>query len=108
LAIDGHRYMDGGTYSIDNADLATGCDRVLVLSLRERVPALGVVSLASTVSVLRDTGARVEVVYPDAEAEGVFATSGHDVLDPTVREGAARAGRAQGRNEAKRIASLWD
>jgi NTE family protein len=107
LAIDGHRYMDGGTYSIDNCDLATGCDRVLVLTLRERVPPFGVVSLDTTVSTLRETGARVEVVCPDAAAEDVFAARGNNVLDPAVRERAARAGRAQGCKEASRVASLW-
>ena len=31
---EGHHYIDGGFYSSDNADLASGFDRVLILSLR--------------------------------------------------------------------------
>ena len=30
----GQHYIDGGFYSSDNADLATGCDRVMVLGLQ--------------------------------------------------------------------------
>ncbi len=43
--IGGRPYMDGGTYSTDNADLAIGFDRVLVLALRASVPPLSVVRL---------------------------------------------------------------
>ena len=45
---------------------------------------------------LRSAGAAVDVVHPDASAEGAFAAVGGDLLDPSVREIAARAGRAQG------------
>jgi NTE family protein len=34
VTIGGRRYMDGGAYSTDNADLAAGCDRVLIFALR--------------------------------------------------------------------------
>ncbi len=32
VTIGGARYIDGGVWSVTNADLATGCDRVLVLA----------------------------------------------------------------------------
>ena len=40
VIIDGRRYVDGGFYSIDNADLARGASRVLVLTLPARVPSI--------------------------------------------------------------------
>jgi NTE family protein len=46
IALGGRRYMDGGVYSIDNADLAAGCDHVLILTLPAAVPPLCVVSLS--------------------------------------------------------------
>ena len=109
VMIDGRGYMDGGFYSIDNADLATGCDRVLVLTLPARIPPLCVVSLDVAVQTLRANGALVEVVHPDEATNAVLASHSGNLLDPSIREPAARAGREQGRRMAAgRIAALWE
>lgn len=100
VAVDGCEYMDGGVYSIDNADLASGHARVLILTLQARVPALCVQSLESAVDELRRNGAQVEIVHPDEATLEAFAAVGGNLLDPAVREPAARAGRAQGRQLA--------
>jgi predicted acylesterase/phospholipase RssA len=41
----GHYYIDGGFYSSDNADLATGFDRVMILTFRSSGPTMSAVSL---------------------------------------------------------------
>jgi NTE family protein len=97
VALGGRRYMDGGVYSIDNADLAAGCERVLILTLPARVPPLCVASLDAAVDTLRRGGARVNVVHPDEASQQAFASVGGNLLDPSVRDAAARAGREQGR-----------
>ena len=107
VMIDGRGYMDGGFYSIDNADLARGCDCVLVLTLPARIPPLCVVPLDVAVHTLRANGALVEVVHPDESTNAVFASSGGNLLDP-IRKPAARAGREQTRKlSAGSIAALW-
>jgi NTE family protein len=100
VALAGHRYMDGGVYSIDNADLALGCDDVLILTLPARVPPLCVASLDAAVDTLRRDGTRVDVIHPDEASQVAFASVGGNLLDPSVREAAARAGREQGRRVA--------
>ncbi len=50
-------------------------------------------------------GVATVVVTPDAASRAAFGT---DVLDPAVREPSARAGLAQGRAEAPRLAGLFD
>jgi len=100
-------YIDDGFYSIDNADLAVGYDRVLVITLPARVPPMCVLSLDAAVNVLRGRGARVEIVHPDDATQAVFASVGANLLDPTVREGAACAGRDQGRSVGPHVSSLW-
>jgi NTE family protein len=100
VALCGRRYMDGGVYSIDNADLAVGCDRVLVLTLPSRVPPLCVQSLDAAVDKLKRGGAHVDVIHPDEASQAAFASVGGNLLDPAVREPAARAGREQGRRAA--------
>jgi NTE family protein len=107
ISINGRRYIDGGFYSIANADLAAGAGRVLVLSLPARVPALCVASLDSAVATLEKLGARVEIVSPDESSRNAFASVGGNLLDPAVREPAARAGRAQGRTSARHVAAFW-
>lgn len=100
VALRGHRYMDGGMHSIDNADLAMGCDHIVILTLPARVPPLCVASLKDAVDALRHSGARVDVVHPDEAAQAAFASVGGNLLDPSIREAAARAGREQGRRAA--------
>lgn len=109
VTIGRHRYMDGGVYSTDSADLAVGYDRVLILALTPRVPPLAVVPLEAALKTLQSSGARVEAVRPDEATEAAFASVGGNLLDASVRERAARAGREQGRSvTARQVASLWE
>ncbi len=93
--IDGHRYIDGGVRSADNADLAAGFDRVLVLSPM-RLDIAGIPLIEATGSVA--------VVYPDHAAVGAM---GVNPLDPARRAAAARAGHAQAAALAPEIAEFW-
>ena len=72
ITIEGRRYMDGGCYSIDNADLAVGFDRVLILTLKPGVPPSCVVSLEVAVETLRGNGAQVVAVRPYEATEAAF------------------------------------
>lgn len=93
--IGGRRYMDGGVRSPDNADLASGCARVVIVSplgANSEVPSL--MSLADAVAGLRDSGTEVTVISPDAASLEAF---GANPLDPATRGPAAEAGYAQGR-----------
>jgi NTE family protein len=105
VTIEGHRYIDGGMRSSDNADLASGFERVLVLSPQPSgVSAFPWASLEEEVERLRKEDSRVEVISPD---EGSVAVMGPNPLDPSVRAPAAHAGREQGRREAAAVHSLW-
>jgi len=119
-SINGTRYIDGGVRSTDNADLASGYANVVVLSplggrsqapperggdpagqfegLRRR-PEWGT-DLASQTEALRKQGSRVEVITPDADSR---AAMGANQMDPATRIPAARAGFAQGKQEAARV-----
>ncbi|MGA7911781.1 MAG: patatin-like phospholipase family protein [Candidatus Dormiibacterota bacterium] len=102
ITIQGRRYVDGGVRSIANADLATGCDRVLVLA-----PATFALRrsgrIAAQLSALgRDV--RSLVVSPDADAR---AAIGRNVLDPAQRAASARAGRRQALSVATAVAAVW-
>ena len=103
VTIDGLRYIDGGLRSAANADLATGCERIVVIA--PLVQGFGnLESLASQVRRLGEQGARVTVVKPDKAA---VAAIGRNVLDPSRRPDAARAGHAQAASVAAEVGALW-
>lgn len=97
---EGQRYFDGGFYSSDNADLAAGCEEVLILALHAPAGALHIASLGDGVKKLRDGGAKVQVVQPDKE--GMEAFGGVSPMNPAVRALASEAGRTQGRRIVER------
>jgi NTE family protein len=104
VSIDGRRYMDGGTRSPTNADLAAGHDTVLVVAPLAN-PGMGPLmpGLASELASL-GPATRAEVITPD---DAALAAIGPNVLDPAMRAGAARAGLAQGERAAARVMALW-
>ena len=105
--IGGDRYINGGYRRSENADLAAGCERVLVLSPfggRTRMPLEWGMDLATQVDELRAGGSRVQTVFPDGGAGDVFDAN---ALDPSTRLQAARGGYDQGRALAELVAELW-
>jgi NTE family protein len=95
VTIDGRRYMDGGVRSSDNADLAAGAERIVVISplgMNSQLPTW--LPLSDVVAGLAADGASVIVVSPDPAS---VAAIGTNPLDPETRAPAATAGRAQGR-----------
>ena len=101
------RYIDGGYRRNENADLAAGYERALVLSPlggRTRTPLLWGQHLAVQIEELRGAGSRVETIVPDADSVEAF---GDNLMDVSARPAAARAGHTQGRALAGRLAELW-
>jgi NTE family protein len=101
-------YIDGGYRSnAENADLAAGCARVLVLSPfggRTLAPLDWGMHLAAQVDELRARGSRVESIVPDGNSEHMF---GANAMDLSLRPPAARAGYDQGRALAQQLIGFW-
>jgi NTE family protein len=104
VSAGGRRFVDGGVRSPANADLAAGCDQVVVLapSVRAIGPMVGV---GTQVAALRAQGAQAALVSPDVAA---LTAIGRNVLDPAHRAAAARAGRAQAAAAVDAIVEVWD
>jgi NTE family protein len=102
------RYIDGGyRTNAENADLAAGYERVLVLSPfggRSLQPAEWGMHLAAQVDELRSRGSSVETIFPDSTSEHMF---GANAMDLSLRPAAARAGHDQGRAIAERLTEFW-
>jgi NTE family protein len=105
--IGDRRYIDGGYRRNENADLAAGYGRVLVLSPlggRTRHPLEWGMQLAAQVDELRAGGSRVETVLPDSDSLNAFGTN---LMDLSTRRPAARAGYEQGMALAGQLTELW-
>ena len=106
-SIGGNRYIDGGYRRNENADLAAGYGRVLVLSPlggRTRTPLEWGMHLAAQADELRARGSRVETILPDSNSRTAF---GSNLMDPSTRPPAARAGYNQGRALAEQLTEFW-
>lgn len=106
-AIGEERYLDGGYRRNENADLAAGCERVLVLSPfggRSRHPIEWGSDLVTQVEELRSTGSRVEVIVP---GEGAVHLFGASAMDLTLRPEAALLGHSQGFELAGGLSDFW-
>lgn len=101
VEIDGRRYMDGGTHSITNADLARGASTVVVLEPMAHISPR--TTLERELGELGD--ARIAAVGADEAAVKVF---GVNVLDQTLWRPGFEAGRAQSASAVEEIRAVWD
>ena len=101
VTISNSRFIDGGVRSGTNADLAEGCDIVVIVA-----PFAGGFGPTAEVeaAALRERGAIVEVIAADDRSTEAFGTN---VLDPATRGPSLREGRRQGAIEVERIAKVW-
>jgi NTE family protein len=102
VTINGRRYIDGGVRSGTNADLAVGCDRVLVVTPSQWNVPQPWGSLTDEIDQL--SPAEVQVVYAN---EASIAAFGANPLSPSTRAPAAREGRVIGRSETDAVGSFW-
>jgi NTE family protein len=100
-------FIDGGYRRNENADLAAGYERVLVLSPfggRSLHPPEWGMQLAAQVDELHARGSKVETIFPDGNSEHMF---GANAMDPSLRPPAARAGYRQGRALVRQLTGFW-
>jgi NTE family protein len=102
VTINGHRYMDGGVRSSTNADLAAGCDRVLVVTPTQAAAPQPWGNLDDEIRQL--SPAAVHVVHASPASVAAFGTN---PLSPSTRGPAAREGREIGRGEVAAVGAFW-
>ncbi len=102
VTIGGHRYVDGGVRSGSNADLAVGCERVLVITPSRADAPQPWGNLDDEIRLLGPAVAHV--ISADVASTTAFGTN---PLSPAVRGPSALAGRAVGRAAAADLAAFW-
>ena len=105
VTINGRRYMDGGARSSDNADLALGYARTVIVSpMGTARPEITGESLEQQVETLKSAGGKTYLVEPDDASKTAI---GLNPLAPETRTPAAKAGRSQAHAIAEDIARFW-
>src|ERR1700722_16914134 len=108
-SIGDRRYINGGYRRNENADLAAGYARVLVLSPfggRSLHPLDWGTHLAAQADELRAGGSRVETIFPDSNSQNVLG-GGMEVMDLSRRRPSAQAGYTQGGALAEQLTKFW-
>jgi NTE family protein len=106
VTVDGHRYMDGGVRSSDNADLAKGYGRIVVVSPNGlRADEIVAFPLQEQIDVLKNAGAQTYVIEPDKPSRTAI---GLNPLLPATRKPSAEAGRRQGKLIANEMKQFWN
>lgn len=106
VEIEGRRYIDGGMRSATNADLAHDYAKVLLIAVVP--PAFAAFMLGGIegeLAKVRGHGGETCLLVPDAGCGEAF---GPNLMDGSRREPIARAGFAQGLQEADRIKAFWN
>lgn len=98
----GRSWVDGGMVSTANARLAEGHERVVVIA--PMPDGYGAIPGAAQDVAAMSTHTRALLVAPDQDS---VTAIGPNIYDPTRREPAATAGRAQGTRLAAILANLW-
>jgi len=101
VAIAGRRYADGGVYSLYNADVAAGCDVVVVLTPTPLNPYLKS-KLDAEIAALGQ--ATVGVLVADQDS---LKAIGPNPLSADAAVAAVVAGAEQGKREIDRLRALW-
>lgn len=108
--------MDGGLRSVLNVDLATGHDRVLVISALILALPPGISNpifdpligrLGREIATLQASGSAVEMIEPNPEFLEISGW-GTLLMDVDKAAEAYEAGIRQGLEESRRIAELWN
>ena len=105
--IGNNQYIDGGYRRNENADLALGYERVLVLSPfggKSLTPERWGLQLAAQIAELQLAGSKVQTIAPEADAEHMF---GANAMNISLRPSAAHAGYQQGRALAELLGDFW-
>ncbi len=106
VGIEGRRYIDGGMRSGTNADLAHAYGKVLTIAVAPPTfAAFMIPGIERELDRVRAEGGEACLLVPDAASGEAF---GPNLMDGSRREPIARAGFAQGLQEAVRVKAFWN
>lgn len=105
-SIDGKKYYDGGCHSMENADLAKGANKVLILATN--LPIVIPYKLDDAITELQNSGAEVKIITPSEDVFQKLNELGGNTVNTAIRPEMARLGQEQGERDAQMIKEFWN
>lgn len=105
-SIDGKKYYDGGCHSMENADLAEGANKVLILATN--LPIVTPYKLDDAITELQNSGAEVKLITPSEDVLQKLNELGGNTVNTAIRPEIARLGQEQGERDAQMIKEFWN
>ncbi|MFB5675357.1 patatin-like phospholipase family protein [Paenibacillus terreus] len=102
VQMKGKLWIDGGMVSTTNARLASGCERIIILA--PMPDGHGLIPGAREDTAELSANAEVVLITPD---EASIQAIGPNRYDPERKSAVAAAGKAQGKNIASAVQSMW-
>ena len=81
--IEGDKHFDGGCHSMENADLAKGAKKVLILATN--LPISTPYKLEDAIKELEESGAKVKLITPSKAVFDKLNELGGNTVDPSIR-----------------------
>lgn len=103
--INGVKHFDGGCHSMENADLAKGAKKVLILATN--LPVTTPYKLKDAIQELEQSGSEVILITPSDEVLAKLNELGGNTVDPSIRPDMFELGTIQGHSDANRIKEFW-
>ena len=103
--IEGDKHFDGGCHSMENADLAKGAKKVLILIENYNFNYL---ELEDAIKELEESGAKVKLITPSKAVFDKLNELGGNTVDPSIRPDIFKAGEAQALEDVEKIRSFWN
>ena len=91
--IESDKHFDGGCHSMENADLAKGAKKVLILATN--LPISTPYKLEDAIKELEESGAKVKLITPSKAVFDKLNELGGNTVDPSIRPDIFKAGEAQ-------------
>ena len=104
--IESDKHFDGGCHSMENADLAKGAKKVLILATN--LPISTPYKLEDAIKELEESGAKVKLITPSKAVFDKLNELGGNTVDPSIRPDIFKAGEAQALEDVEKIRSFWN
>ena len=104
--IEGDKHFDGGCHSMENADLAKGAKKVLILATN--LPISTPYKLEDAIKELEESGAKVKLITPSKAVFDKLNELGGNTVDPSIRPDIFKVGEAQALEDVEKIRSFWN
>ncbi|MCD9067392.1 patatin-like phospholipase family protein [Staphylococcus pasteuri] len=104
--VNNSKHFDGGCHSMENADLAKGAKKVLILSTN--LPINTPYKLEDAINELEQNGAEVKLITPSKEVFDKLNELGGNTVDPSIRPDMAKLGEKQGQSDSESIKTFWN